>query len=86
MTITSVILVIAFCAVAVFFLHGMLKLETDIDDFRKEFGVKPKYYQCVTKGDMHCTHSDWCDAEIALFPEQYEYEMKLKENDKTKDQ
>ena len=61
-------------------------LEKDIDEFRDKYGVKPKNYRCVTKGDMYCTHSDWCEAEIALYPEQYEYEMKLKENDKSKDQ
>lgn len=86
MTVSSVIFGIVFLVFSGFILSGILMLEKDIDEFRDKYGVKPKNYRCVTKGDMYCTHSDWCEAEIALYPEQYEYEMKLKENDKSKDQ
>ena len=86
MTVSSVIFLLVFCAIASALLYGMWLVENDKDEFRKKHGVKPKYYSCVTKGDMYCTHNDWCDAEIALFPEQYEYEMKRLENDKHQDQ
>lgn len=86
MNILTVIFVFLFCIVASFLLYGILLLENDNDEFRKKHGVKPKYYRCVTKGDMFCTHADWCDAEIALYPEQYEAEMKLKENEQNQNQ
>ena len=87
MTIGSVIFLLVFCAIASFLLYGLWKVENDRYEFRKKHGVDPKYYSCVTKGDEFCSHTDWCDAEIALYPEQYEAEMKLKENDPTnKDQ
>ena len=86
MPIFEIIVVIVVCAFFTVFFYGLWLVENDRDEFRKKHGVDPKYYSCVTKGDMDCTHSDWCEAEIALFPEQYEYEMKLKENDTNKDQ
>ena len=86
MTTGSAIFSVLFLVFSGFLLSGILKLETDIDEFRNKYGAKPKYDRCVTRGDMYCSHADWCDVEIALFPEQYEYEMKLKENDKNKDQ
>lgn len=76
----EIFLVIAGCAILSFFLYGMWLIENDNDLFREKHGVKPKYYRCVTKGDMYCSHTDWCDAEIALYPEQYEYEMKNNKN------
>lgn len=86
MTMVSVIFSVLFLVFSGFVLSGILSLENDIDEFREKYGVKPKYYQCVTQGDMYCNHTDWCEAEKALYPEQYEYEMKFKENDETKDQ
>jgi hypothetical protein len=41
---------------------------------------------CVTKGDMYCLHLDWCDAEIALYPEEYESEMERLKNDTNQNQ
>ena len=35
---------------------------------------------CITNGDMHCTHNDWCDAEIAIRYEQYDEEIKINPN------
>lgn len=78
---TIVVFVVGF-VISTFLLYGLLLLETDNDNFRKKHGVNPKYYSCATKGDMYCSHTDWCDAEIALYPEQYEFEMKQKENEK----
>jgi hypothetical protein len=86
MDVISVIAVVVFCALASAFLYGMLLVDNDSDDFRKKHGVKPKYYRCVTKGDMYCNHTEWCDAEIALYPEQYAEEMKRVDNDTDKDQ
>ena len=86
MDVISVIAVVVFCALASAFLYGMLLVDNDNDDFRKKHGVKPKYYRCVTKGDMYCNHTEWCDAEIALYPEQYAEEMKRVDNDTDKDQ
>jgi hypothetical protein len=86
MDVVTVIFVFLFCIVASFLLYGILLLENDNDEFRKKHGVKPKYYRCVTKGDMFCNHAHWCDAEIALYPEQYEAEMKLKENEQNQNQ
>ena len=81
------IVLFVICGFFTVFFYGLYLVETDRDDFRKKHGVDPKYYSCVTKGDEYCSHTDWCDAEIALYPEQYEAEMKLKENDPTnKDQ
>jgi hypothetical protein len=85
MDVISVIAIVIFCAIVSFFLYGMWVLEDDSDDFRKRHGVKPKYYRCVTKGDMYCSHSEWCDAEIALYPEEYEAEMKRVDDDEDKD-
>ena len=76
MDLISVIAVVLFCVGAVALLYGICLLENDSDDFRKKHGVKPKYYRCVTKGDTYCSHTEWCDAEIALHPEQYAEEMK----------
>jgi hypothetical protein len=81
MDVISVIAVVLFCIGAVVLLYGICLLENDSDDFRKKHGVKPKYYRCVTKGDMYCNHAEWCDAEIALYPEEYEAEMKRVDND-----
>lgn len=87
MYIFETIVVIVVCAFFTVFFYGLWLVENDRDEFRKKHGVDPKYYSCVTKGDEFCSHTDWCDAEIALYPEQYEAEMKLKENDPTnKDQ
>lgn len=86
MEIINVIVILVICAIASAFFYGLWLLENDSDDFRKNHGVKPKYYRCVTKGDKHCNHAEWCDAEIALYPEQYAEEMKRLENDTTKDQ
>jgi hypothetical protein len=86
MDVISVIAVVVFCALASASLYGMLLVDNDSDDFRKKHGVKPKYYRCVTKGDMYCNHTEWCDAEIALYPEQYAEEMKRVDNDTDKDQ
>jgi hypothetical protein len=85
MDVISVIAVVLFCVGAVVLLYGICLLENDSDDFRKKHGVKPKYYRCVTKGDMYCNHTEWCDAEIALYPEQYAEEMKRVDNDENQD-
>ena len=68
------------------FFYGLWLLENDNDEFRKRHGVKPKYFRCVTKGDKYCNHDDWCAAEKALYPEQYEAEMKKKENEQNQNQ
>lgn len=86
MPIFEIIVVLVICAFFTVFFYGLWLVENDRDEFRKQHGVDPKYYSCVTKGDEYCSHTDWCDAEIALYPEQYEAEMKLKENDTNKDQ
>lgn len=87
MYIFETIVVLLICAFFTVFFYGLWLVENDRDEFRKQHGVDPKYYSCVTKGDEYCSHTDWCDAEKALYPEQYEAEMKLKENDPTnKDQ
>jgi hypothetical protein len=75
MDLISAIAVALFCAVALLLFYGLWLLENDSDVFRKKHGVKPKYYRCATKGDMYCNHAEWCDAEIALYPEEYEAEM-----------
>ncbi len=85
MGIFEIILLLVICGFFTVFFYGLWLLEDDNDEFRKKHGVKPKYYSCVTKGDEYCNHTDWCDAEIALYPEEYEAEMKLKENDQNKD-
>jgi len=85
MGIFEIIVLLIVCAGFSAFFYGLWLLENDNDEFRKQHGVKPKYFRCVTKGDIYCNHEDWCDAEIALYPEQYEAEMKLKENDKYQD-
>ena len=87
MYIFETIVVLVICAFFTVFFYGLWLVEADRDEFKKQHGVDPKYYSCVTKGDEYCSHTDWCDAEIALYPEQHEAEMKLKENDATnKDQ
>ena len=86
MDVISVIAVVVFCAIASMFFYGLWLLENDSDDFRKRHGLKPKYYRCVTNGDEYCNHTDWCDAEIALYPEEYEAEMKRVDNDKNQNQ
>jgi hypothetical protein len=85
MDVISVIAVVLFCAGVSAFLYGMWLLENDSDDFRKRYGVKPKYYRCVTNGDEYCNHTDWCDTEIALYPEEYEAEMKRVDDVEDKD-
>lgn len=45
-----------------------------------------KHIHCVTTGDMYCSHSDWCDAEIALYPNEYEVETKRLENEQNQNQ
>jgi hypothetical protein len=82
MDLINIIAVVVFCAIASVVLYGICLLENDSDDFRKKHGVKPKYYRCVTKGDTYCGHTEWCDAEIVLHPEQYAEEMKRVENSK----
>ena len=82
----TVIFVFLFCIVASLLLYGILLLENDNDEFRKRHGVKPKYFRCVTKGDIYCNHEEWCAAEKALYPKEYEAEMKRKENDQNKNQ
>jgi hypothetical protein len=82
----EIIVLFVVCAFFSAFLYGMWLLENDNDEFRKRHGVKPKYYRCVTKGDMYCNHSEWCDAEIILYPEEYEAEMKRKQNEQNQDQ
>jgi hypothetical protein len=72
--------------VALLLLYGILLLENDNDEFRKKHGVKPKYFRCVTKGDVYCNHEEWCDAEKALYPKEYEAEMKKKENTESKEE
>lgn len=74
------------CAFFSIFFYGLFLLENDNDEFRKRHGVKPKYFRCVTKGDRYCNHEDWCAAEKALYPEQYEAEMKKKENEQNQNQ
>ena len=85
MEIIQVIVVLVICGFFTVFFYGLWLVELDRDEFRKQHGVDPKYYSCVTKGDEFCSHSDWCDAEIALYPEQYELEMKRLDNDKDQD-
>ena len=82
----TVIFIFLFCIVASLLLYGILLLENDNDEFRKRHGVKPKYFRCVTKGDIYCNHEEWCAAEKALYPKEYEAEMKRKENDQNKNQ
>ena len=82
----TVIFIFLFCIVASLLLYGILLLENDNDEFRKRHGVKPKYFRCVTKGDRYCNHEEWCAAEKALYPKEYEAEMKRKENDQNKNQ
>jgi hypothetical protein len=86
MSVGSVMFGFLFCIVASFLLYGILLLENDNDEFRKKHGVKPKYYRCVTNGDKYCNHVSWCDAEIALYPEKHEAEMKRKQNEQNQDQ
>ena len=80
-----IVLFVVCIAFSVFF-YGLFLLENDNDEFRKRHGVKPKYFRCVTKGDIYCNHDDWCAAEKALYPEQYEAEMKRKENEQNQNQ
>ncbi len=80
-----IVLFVVCIAFSVFF-YGLFLLENDSDEFRKRHGVKPKYFRCVTKGDIYCNHDDWCAAEKALYPEQYEAEMKRKENEQNQNQ
>lgn len=82
----TVIFIFLFCIVASLLLYGILLLENDNDEFRKRHGVKPKYFRCVTKGDIYCNHEEWCAAEKALYPKEYEAEMKRKENEQNKNQ
>lgn len=79
MDVISVIFIFLFCIVALLLLYGILLLENDSDEFRKKHGVKPKYFRCVTKGDIYCNHEEWCAAEKALYPKEYEAEMKKEE-------
>lgn len=81
MYVFETIILIVICAFFSMFFYGLWLLENDNDEFRKRHGVKPKYFRCVTKGDKYCNHDDWCAAEKALYPEQYEAEMKKKENE-----
>lgn len=54
MTITSVILMLVFCAVATFFFYGLWLIESDNDEFRKKHGYKPKYhYRRKEKNDTN---------------------------------
>lgn len=82
MPIFEIIVVLVICAFFSAFFYGLWLLENDNDEFRKRHGVKPKYFRCVTKGDKYCNHDDWCAAEKALYPEQYEAEMKKIESEK----
>lgn len=78
MDIFPIIMLLTFCAiVSIVFYKIWLREHTLSDDDV----FKPKYEHCVTKGDMYCSHHDWCDAEIALYPEQYEAEMKRVTNE-----
>ena len=86
MGIFEIIVVVIVCAVFSAFFYGLFLLENDSDEFRKRHGVKPKYFRCVTKGDRYCNHEDWCAAEKALYPQQYEAEMKKKENEQNQNQ
>ena len=86
MYVFETIILIVICAFFSMFFYGLWLLENDNDEFRKRHGVKPKYFRCVTKGDKYCNHDDWCAAEKALYPEQYEAEMKKKENEQNQNQ
>jgi len=86
MDVISVIFIFLFCMVALLLLYGILLLENDNDEFRKKHGVKPKYFRCVTKGDKYCNHEEWCAAEKALYPKEYEAEMKKKENTESEEE
>lgn len=49
MDVITVIVIIAFCAVASAFLYGMWVLEDDRYQFRKKHGIDPKYHGWVVK-------------------------------------
>lgn len=80
MNLIGIIMLVIFCAIATAFLYKKWSVENSIND--DTFKRTHCNERCVTKGDMYCNHHDWCDAEIALYPEQYEAEMKRAENDK----
>ena len=63
MEVFYVTLLVIFCVLASMLFYKLWMRESATDD--------PKYEYCVTKGDMYCSHTDWCEAEKILFPEQY---------------
>lgn len=72
----TVIIVTVMCGIISAFLYKK----------RLQFGIVredkfSKHIHCVTIGDMYCSHLDWCSAEIALHPDQYEAETKRLENE-----
>jgi hypothetical protein len=72
----QLIIITVLCAIGSFILYRIWMHEVTS-------GNEP---HCVTKGDMYCLHLYWCDAEIALYPEEYESEMKRLKNDTNQDQ
>lgn len=86
MGVFEIIVILVVCVFFSVFFYGLFLLENDNDEFRKKHGVKPKYFRCVTKGDIYCNHEEWCAAEKALYPKEYEAEMKRKENEQNKNQ
>jgi hypothetical protein len=70
-----VIVITVVCAVASAFLYKKW-LQSEIA--RKD--RFSKHIHCVTKGDMYCSHLDWCGAEIALYPKEHEAELKRNED------
>lgn len=82
----EIIVLFVVCIFFSVFFYGLFLLENDNDEFRKRHGVKPKYFRCVTKGDKYCNHAEWCAAEKALYPKEYEAEMKRKENEQNQNQ
>ena len=78
MAMIQLIVIFIVCALSSLWLYRVWRTEND------SYEISNEYDYCVKRGDMYCNHTDWCDAEIALYPEQYELEMKRLANTEDK--
>ena len=67
----ELILVFIGCAIFSTFVYKIWRNEDSA-----AYDIHSEQDYCVMKGDLYCEHTEWCELEKEMFPEQYEEEMK----------